>query len=118
MHIGRKIKVARVSKGLTQQDLAEKINKTRPLISHIEQTGKISAYTLNKISAVLNIDFNDVEQVFTDNKGHYTYKKENADALKVENERLRKEIDILHELIESQKEVIKGLKEKSKRKYK
>jgi len=116
MHIGRKIKVARVSKGLTQQDLAEKINKTRPLISHIEQTGKISAYTLNKISAVLNIDFNDVEQIFADGKGHHTSKKHDVEALKSENDRLRKEMEILRDLIESQKDVIKGLKEK--RKYK
>jgi len=47
MHLGKKIKLARVSKSLTQQELADLIHKTRPLISHIEQTGKVNPYTLH-----------------------------------------------------------------------
>jgi transcriptional regulator with XRE-family HTH domain len=120
MHIGKKIKLARVSKGFTQQDLAEMINKTRPLVSHIELTGKVSAYTLNKIGKALTIDFNNMEQIFAeDPKGHYPGNKQDVETMKIEIDRLKKEIEILHELVNSQKEVIRALKENpGKRKYK
>jgi transcriptional regulator with XRE-family HTH domain len=61
MHLGLKIKLARISKGLKQEELAEKINKTRPLISNIEQTGKANHYTLKKICEVLDLDINELE---------------------------------------------------------
>jgi transcriptional regulator with XRE-family HTH domain len=55
MHIGLKIKLARIAKGFTQQDLADKIFKTRPLVSHIEQTGNVNSKTLEEIKKVLDI---------------------------------------------------------------
>jgi transcriptional regulator with XRE-family HTH domain len=61
MHLGLRIKLVRISKGLKQEELAEKINKTRPLISNIEQTGKANHYTLKKICEVLDLDINDLE---------------------------------------------------------
>jgi transcriptional regulator with XRE-family HTH domain len=56
MHKGLKIKLARISKGLTQEELAEKIDKTRPLVSSIEQSGQGNYYTLKKICEVLELD--------------------------------------------------------------
>jgi transcriptional regulator with XRE-family HTH domain len=41
MHTGKKIKLLRNIKNITQEELAEKINKTRALVSHIEKTGKV-----------------------------------------------------------------------------
>ena len=60
LHLGKQIKIARITKGITQQDLADKINKTRPLISSIEQTGRVNIYTLKQICQVLDMDFKKV----------------------------------------------------------
>ncbi|UPT67949.1 MAG: helix-turn-helix domain-containing protein [Sphingobacteriales bacterium JAD_PAG50586_3] len=59
MDIGKKIKVARAEKGWTQQDLADKVNRTRSLIGNIEQSGKGNPETLQEIAAVLGIDLSD-----------------------------------------------------------
>jgi len=109
MHIGTKIKIARITKGLTQEGLAEKINKTRPLVSHIEQTGKANIYTLKKICNVLDLDITEIQnEIFEPRINHV---KEEA-TLKTEIRRLKEEISILKELVQSQKDMISELKEK------
>ena len=55
MHIGLQIKLARIAKGLTQQELAERIFKARPLISHIEQKGEVNERTLADIKKLYGI---------------------------------------------------------------
>jgi transcriptional regulator with XRE-family HTH domain len=55
MHIRLQIKLARIAKGLTQQDLAVRIFKTRPLVSHIEQKGEVNEKTLADIKKVLDM---------------------------------------------------------------
>jgi transcriptional regulator with XRE-family HTH domain len=55
MHIGTQIKLARITKHLTQQELADLIFKTRPLISHIEQKGEVNEKTLADIKKVLEM---------------------------------------------------------------
>lgn len=60
MHLGLKIKFARMVKGITQAELAEKINKTRALVSHVEQTGQVNYFTLSAIAQALEINFDDV----------------------------------------------------------
>jgi transcriptional regulator with XRE-family HTH domain len=55
MHIGTQIKLARITKHLTQQELADLIFKTRPLISHIEQKGEGNEKTLADIKKVLEM---------------------------------------------------------------
>jgi transcriptional regulator with XRE-family HTH domain len=52
-HIGQKIKRLRAFKGLTQEDLATKIGRTRSLISYIERTGNINKQTLKEIILIL-----------------------------------------------------------------
>ena len=49
------IKMLRDEKGITQQDLADKLNMNRSLLSHIE-TGKVlpSMFTLIKIARIFN----------------------------------------------------------------
>ncbi len=54
-HIGKKIKILRAWKGITQDELSEKVHKTRSLLSHIEKTGKVNAYTLEKIIEALGM---------------------------------------------------------------
>lgn len=61
MIIGSNIKKYRKLKGITQQELASKINVTSPLIGALESTKMnhgISTYTLYKISKVLNVPIN------------------------------------------------------------
>lgn len=113
MHAGTKIKIARISKSLSQQELADKVNKTRPLISSIEQTGKGSFHTIKKICDVLGIDFNDLESndAFPANEGKIRELNLEIIQLKKDNERLQ-------DLVNSQKELILVLKEKSQKNLK
>jgi transcriptional regulator with XRE-family HTH domain len=108
MHIGKKIKIARITKGLTQEELAAKINKTRPLVSHIEQTGKANIYTLRKICSVLGTDLDELqENQFNEPRTNYS---------KDEARRMKEEIALLKELVNSQKEIITELKLKLQKK--
>ena len=117
MHIGKKIKMLRALKGLTQNELAGKINKTRALVSHIEQTGKVNNYTLTAILKALNITLDDFEKF--DNKEAVkakSYNIDESDELNILKERIesyQKENKALKELIISQKKIISIL-EKNK----
>jgi transcriptional regulator with XRE-family HTH domain len=53
-HLGQKIKRLRAYRGLTQEDLAKSLGKTRSLVSFFERTGNINKYTLQEISNLLN----------------------------------------------------------------
>jgi transcriptional regulator with XRE-family HTH domain len=53
-HLGQKIKRLRAYRGLTQEDLAKSLGKTRSLVSFFERTGNINKYTLQEISQLLN----------------------------------------------------------------
>lgn len=108
MHKGLKIKLARISKGLTQEELAEKIDKTRPLVSSIEQSGQGNYYTIKKICEVLDLDIETLENEL--NEPAKVYKGLNANNLQKENNRLEKELQLYQELCESQKENILSLK--------
>ncbi len=59
MHLGKIIKKLRIHAELTQQQLAESIGKTKALVSHIENTGKVNYYTLQQIATALHtsVDF-------------------------------------------------------------
>ena len=61
MYIGKKIKLLRTMRGLTQEELAKKINKTRALVSYSEQTGKINHYTLQAILKALGVSEEEFE---------------------------------------------------------
>jgi transcriptional regulator with XRE-family HTH domain len=110
MHIGVKIKIARITKGFTQEELALKINKTRPLVSHVEQTGKVNSETLKKICAALGTNVNELQSSEA-GEPRTSYTKE-------EVKRLKEEISLLKELVSTQKEIITELKEKLQRKRK
>lgn len=111
MHLGIKIKVARLSKGLTQQELADKIHKTRPLISHIEQTGKVNYDTLTQISKALGISVDEMENIV--NEPAHGYQATSTIEKYVQLiEQLKKENEMLKELLSSQKEIIEMLKRK------
>ena len=117
MQIGKKIKMLRALKGFTQNELAGKINKTRALVSHIEQTGKVNNYTLTAILKALNITSEDFEKF--DNKEvvkakpYGSHSDDELNILKERVENYQKENKTLKELIASQKKII-SIIEKSK----
>ena len=123
MHTGKKIKLLRNLKGISQEQLAEKIGRTRALVSHIEQTGKANYDTLLLILNYFNLtkqEFDDFEQSqFKINKiKEYKLTEQSIIQLQEKLENYQKENEILKELIESQKEMIGMLKRKANKKTK
>lgn len=116
-HIGLKVKLARISKGISQLELAQKIGKTRSLVSHIEQTGKVALATLIEISKALGVTTEELGTVGEKeglSRSEYVINNLNLKISELERE-LKMERDkyaILHRLYESQLEVIGLLKEK------
>jgi transcriptional regulator with XRE-family HTH domain len=122
MHIGLKIKMIRLSKGLKQIDLADKINKTRALVSHIEQTGQVNYYTLETIAKALEIDAAVLNSEIVSDSGYMYYQKENSDSTiptyheeeekDLSIKKLEEEVNFLKQLVKSQLEIIKDLSKK------
>ena len=106
-HIGQKIKRLRAFKGMTQEDLAIKVGKTRSLISYIERTGNINKQTLNEIILILESNPEEFElksiDFFSSNK---EVKKEMTDIAKNAYEilirELKEEISYLKKIIDDQ----------------
>jgi len=111
MHIGQKIRLIRVSQRLTQQQLAEKIHKERPLISHIERTGKIHHQTFLLICKALKVSAEQLE--FASDEPFGTYSKEatgEIQMLQAEVARLKNELRLKDEIIQAMKAHLKALK--------
>ena len=62
-HLGQKIKRLRAFKGMTQEDLAVALGKTRSLISYFERTGNINNYTLQEITLILGSNPEEIELI-------------------------------------------------------
>jgi transcriptional regulator with XRE-family HTH domain len=107
MHLGKKIRVARLMKELSQQELADKIGKTRPLISQIENTGKVKTATLKLICKELDIDLSDPEfnSFFEEREIYHTTR---------DIEAMERELETLRALVEAQREIIEHLKKQVK----
>ena len=106
-HIGQKIKRLRSFRGMTQEDLAAALGKTRSLVSFLERTGNVNKYTLQEIANILNITIEDLESGLTDVK-----EQENKGYPKAENpliEQLQKEIEFLKETISHQWQLLHEL---------
>jgi len=113
MHIGLQIKLARIAKGFTQQELADRIFKARPLISHIEQKGEVNERTLADIKKVLDMPAasttinepseNDVTPT------QLNFLQQELEYLLREIECLKIEIEIMRDLIDTQKLLIDRL---------
>ena len=114
MQAGKKIKMLRALKGLTQDELAAKINKTRALVSHIEQTGKVNHHTLLAILKVLGISPDEFEKFDTKEslKPYKNTENTQVDVLKERIEHYKKENKALKEALLSQKKLIAVLERK------
>ncbi|CAN5133461.1 hypothetical protein BH09BAC5_BH09BAC5_27970 [soil metagenome] len=111
MHLGKKIKMARQFRGLTQDELAEKIGKTRPLVSQIEVSGKVNNYTFQKICEVLDLDIEQFDGSAAFENANTMLNKKSAK--KKNGEENTGELEALRELVKLQKEMIELLKVKS-----
>lgn len=112
MHAGKKIKIIRAIKGLSQQELAEKVGRTRALISHIELTGKVNHYTLVQILRVFKMTEEDFEKYHPkESMKLYSEEelKEEYKELKEKFGALEKERDMLRDLVDSYKKYIRKL---------
>lgn len=100
---------------MTQQDLADKVNKTRALISYIEKKGKVNQYTLTEILDALGISQHEFDEFdISDKVIHATPSKKHAVSeeialLKEKVQIYQKENKILKDLAETQKKVIASL---------
>lgn len=115
MHVGKKIKLLRVIRGMSQEELGEKVNRTRALISHIELTGKVHAFTLKSILKALDTTEEEFE-TFDDNlrtkSVPYTEFETKLTALEERLINYQKENNVLRDLVESQKQMIEILRKK------
>lgn len=62
MHLGHRIKSARILCGMSQKELALRINRSDHLIAHIEKSGNIGKKTLENICCVLHLNPRDLIQ--------------------------------------------------------
>ena len=120
MYTGEKIKLLRQLKGMNQEQLSERIGKTRALISHIEKTGKAHHETLLTIIKCFDI----TEEEFKNFEGSDIKIGNSNNNINLEAEikeygvlidRLKKENKILSDMVSSQKDIIELLKEKTKK---
>lgn len=110
-HTGKSIKRWRGFKGMTQQDLADAIGKTRSLVSHFERTGQINKYTLKEVADAMGLKVEELENI--DEAGLRNAKEEAQSYTKTSNEelvvQLNNEIKYLRETIDRQWKLINDL---------
>lgn len=111
-HIGEKLKRLRAFRGMTQEDLANAIGKTRSLVSYFERTGSVNKYTLQEITAALNtrpeaLENLDPEEqpILQETVPPYI---ENTELIKNLIEQQREEIQFLRETINQQWSLLNG----------
>lgn len=117
MHVGEKLRKLRVLKGLTQEDIAQKVNKTRALVSYIEKSGKVNYYTLQNFLDALEfteqqlneLDFTTISFTSEPDLEYRTDELVMKDSM---ISQLQEENRILRELNESQKKIIAMMEKK------
>ena len=100
-HLGVKVKRIRGFRGMTQEQLAEAVGKTRSLISFYERTGNINRYTLMEIANALQISPEELESFNVDGTANI------AEATRVSLDRN----DLMQHLLDQQRREIEFLKD-------
>ena len=114
-HLGEKLKKIRVLHGMSQEDLAKAIGKTRSLISHLETSGNINKYTLQEIAAALEIDTATIENFNYENANVVRDIDPTREYNKDEIQKLKEEITDLKATIKEQWKVIQNLTKTTKK---
>ena len=113
-HLGKKIKRIRAFNGMTQEELAVAINKTRSMVSHIERTGEANYHILKDIARVLNLpleklqDNEDTDKLILINHTTPDNTVSNQELI----QQLKQEIKFLKETILQQRKLILQLAKK------
>jgi len=71
-HVGLKIGSVRRLVGITQQELAERLDITKQAISKLEQTENVDDERLSKIAAALGVSLEGLKNFNTENIMYYT----------------------------------------------
>ena len=112
-HLGQKIKRLRAFKGMTQEDLAAALGKTRSLVSYFERTGNINSYTLQEITLILGSNPEEIELLENDenHNGHSDHKTNgsNNGSLQKLLDQQKAEILFLRETINYQRQLLNEL---------
>ncbi len=108
-HLGHKLKRIRSIHGMSQEELASAIGKTRSLISHLETSGNINKYTLQEIAAALKIDTATIENFKLEQLSVINDNNENNDYGKLEIQKLKDEIKELKATVKEQWKIIQHL---------
>ena len=112
-HVGFSIRILWNLAGLSQAELAEKIGKTRGMVSYIEKQGKVNHYTLKDIANALNTSIEAIETYSNENKIiSINQISETRKLIPLDNNSLKREIELLKELIENQKKIIELLEKR------
>jgi transcriptional regulator with XRE-family HTH domain len=108
-HLGDAIRILRTLAGMNQTELAEKIGKTRGMVSHIERQGKVNHYTLKDIANALNTTIEQIEQ-YPNTKYENTLDLDsNVEKINPAIHQMAREIELLKELVNHQKKIIELL---------
>jgi transcriptional regulator with XRE-family HTH domain len=112
-HLGQKIKRLRAFKGMTQEDLAAALGKTRSLVSYFERTGNINSYTLQEITLILGSNPEELELLENgeNHNGHPDQKSNGANngALQKLLDQQKAEILFLRETVNYQRQLLNEL---------
>ena len=108
-HLGEKLKKIRALHGMSQEDLAKAIGKTRSLISHLETSGNINKYTLKEIASALKIDTATIENFNYENANVVRDLDSTTEYNKDEIQKLKEDIIDLRATIKEQWKVIQNL---------
>ena len=99
--IGKKIKTLRKQKGLTQAELAEKINVDSKYVSRLETGNSVASITtMIKISKVLNIQLSDIFTVESEQEKNKIIELINLKLSKINIKELNAILDIISGLSE------------------
>jgi transcriptional regulator with XRE-family HTH domain len=109
MHIGEKIKLIRKLQGLTQDQIAEKIHRTRNLVTQIEKTGEGHPNTIANICKALKIKPDQLESFDEKSIRQFIAGKTEPDVKEVES--LKRELELLKDLVKSKQDQINMLQE-------
>lgn len=111
-HLGTRIKKIRSYNGMTQEELASAINKTRSMVSHIERTGEVNFYTFQDIAKVLNLQIDSFDKSYKENefKLNNVFEESSTKYGLIEQqnllEQLQNEVVFLKEVIQNQWKLI------------
>jgi transcriptional regulator with XRE-family HTH domain len=121
MHLGEKVRILRAINQISQEELADKIGRTKALISQIENTGKGSYYTIEAIAKAFHMTVDQLknfeskpQKILKEYEILSTTYEANVRELEKKIESLSNENQLLRQTLEAHRSLIKEMKGKKK----